>query len=86
VARVRQDAQSLSQQEWNQPQTFRIDFTWAGLKAECLKCRDGGRVVWNFVGLQRFMPTFQFKCECGNEATRSVFNAASGFAGEANKT
>jgi hypothetical protein len=78
MSRVRHDALSRSQQEWNQPQPFRIDFSHAGLRAECSKCR-GGRVTWRFVGFERFMPTFRFECECGNAADRSVFNGVSGF-------
>jgi len=79
MSRIRTDAISQSQQEWNKPQAFRIDFTWAGLKAECLKCGGGGRVVWAFVGYERFMPKFRFECECGNVAERCVFNGTSGF-------
>lgn len=78
MSRVRHDAISRSQQEWNQAAPFRIDFTHGGLRADCMKC-GAGRVTWRFVGVEGFMPTFQFECECGNVAKRSVFNSASGF-------
>ena len=77
IGRVRHDAISRSQQEWNQPQTFKIDLSWAGLKAECLKCH-AVRVVWSYLGIVGYKPTFRFACECGNEATRGILNATSG--------
>ena len=59
-------------------QTFKIDLSWAGLKAECLKCH-AGCVTWSYVGIVECRPAFKFACERGNEETRGVFNSAIGF-------
>jgi hypothetical protein len=80
MSRIKTDAISQSRQLWNQPAPFRIDFTWAGLKTECLKCRNGGRVCWTYLGFVQFAPHFRFECnECGNVAERRIFNSAGGF-------
>jgi len=34
MGRVRHDEHARSQQVWNQPQAFKIEFSWVGVKAE----------------------------------------------------
>jgi len=80
MSRPRTSRAEQSTYEWNQPQTFGVEVSWAGIRIACLNCRDGGRVVLSLAGsTPDGRPTFQFKCACGNEVKRTVFNAASGF-------
>lgn len=49
MSRLKHDALSQSRQEWRQPQAFRIELTFAGLRVECSTCHGGGQVVWRYV-------------------------------------
>ena len=80
MSRLKHDALSQSRQEWRQPQAFRIELTFAGLRAECSTCHGGGQVVWSYLGIVQFAPAFRFECsQCGNQLQRRILNGTAAF-------